>query len=240
MQEFCLARDVLCICATAVFYPNFTVLLRTLIARIEYCDDTFYHLEPTLKLFEMRRALQPWANQPGSLTEYCCHNLETSRSASTIQKTCQYLFYILSWTRSRETSLELDLVYSVLGVVQRLLGPYVSEFTIIPPLPNRPIADVFIWAASCILENSPDLNMLSSVEPRKATKCLGLPSWVPDFSAPLGYLHRILDWMGTDAMLVDMTRARHPGLVLQGNLLKVSERKSDKYATALIHFRVSR
>jgi hypothetical protein len=228
LQEFCLARDCLCICGTTVFNPNFMLLsyLRTLILGIEYAKRITYNLEPTLRLFELRRLINPWANRSGSLMDHFAQQSIASASFLTIQKTCSYGELFLHWTRSRDTSLEMDRVYSVVGVMKRLLGQ-ASGFSVIFPRHGDPLANVFTWAATWLLEHKPDLSLLSSVEPRESTKCLGLPSWVPDFSTPLEFKNRIVDFtnLGFDATLVDELRSRPPGMKVEGNLLRVAGRR---------------
>jgi hypothetical protein len=228
LQEFCLARKCACVCGTSVFAPNFLNLLylRTVILRIEHAMQTTYNLESTLTLFNIRITIHPWANRPGSLFEHFFQQSPTLGDLQAIRTICLYLGMFLKWTRSRDTSLEMDRVYSVVGLLKKLLGDSVA-LSMIRPRPNRPISNSFTWAAALLLENDPELDLLSSVEARKSSKHLGLPSWVPDFSTPLGHSYRITDFKktGLDATLVDQTRLRPPGMEVRGKLLRVSGRK---------------
>jgi Heterokaryon incompatibility protein (HET) len=212
LQEFCLARECHFICGTTVFQPNFECLprLRSAILTIEYYHHTNYNLEATLRLFELRRDINPWTNNPDSILP--------------LQKIHSHVALCLHWTRLRDISLEADRVYSIIGIMRKLLGK-LAALDLATPSPDRLVTDVFTWAATWLLENGPDFLLLSLVEPRKSTSYVGMPSWVPDFSSPLGCESPIQNSRSADATLVDKSRSRPPGLEVRGNALKVSGRE---------------
>ncbi|KAE9372756.1 hypothetical protein N431DRAFT_483480 [Stipitochalara longipes BDJ] len=232
MQEFCLAQNCICICNTVAFRANFVLLIymRSLIGTVESTRKRLYGLGPTLKLFELHMHINQWAVRPGSLTEHLSGYLDSSGIISPVQHACAYLGLFLDWARSRETSVQLDRVYSFIGVMKRLLGSS-ATFALITPRPNRPLANAFIWAATVILENRPDLRLLSFVEPRKIAKLEGLPSWVPNFSTSLPFDFPIIELtssFGIDATLVENTRSKPPGLYIRGKTLTLSARQIGK------------
>jgi Heterokaryon incompatibility protein (HET) len=212
LQEFCLARDCLFICGSAVFRPNFECLafLRSAILSIEHFHNKSYNLATTLRLFELRREINPWINRSDSILPP--------------QKIHMHVGRCLHWTRSRDVSLEADRVYSIIGIMKRLLD---QAIPLVLPSPNLPDQDIFTWAATWLLENGPELSLLSLVEPWKSANRLRMPSWVPNLSVRLEYEAPIVDFahLGFNATLSDKSRSRPPRLEVQGNVLRSSGRQ---------------
>lgn len=123
LQEFCLARDCLFICGSAVFRPNFELLafLRSAILSIECFHDKSYNLATTLRVFDLRRETNLWINRSDSILAP--------------QKIHLHVAQCLQWTRSGDVSLEADRVYSIIGIMKRLLY---QAIPLVLPIPTSP------------------------------------------------------------------------------------------------------
>jgi hypothetical protein len=92
----------------------------------------------------------------------------------------QDLFWALRTRRGAKTSDPRDVIYSLLGVVAG------ETSSLIIPDYNRSWQQLYIWVAKRIIEETHNLDILGELSSEALVdRKEGLPSWVPDWCAPL-------------------------------------------------------
>jgi hypothetical protein len=186
LQEYSLAKKIYFVGGKRFFTDHLWLLmyLGGWISTIEHKQDTSYGLKPTLDPFNLTYIyIAPYS----SISGYLSTDLESeSPDYSPTSVATTYLMRLVSWTRERECGLNTDRVFSILGIIRRLLGPSDIIHQGIESLFDRtsPV-EVFTWVASLDIEYHPFPVLLLSVEPRGDRKLKDLPSWVPEFSTGL-------------------------------------------------------
>jgi hypothetical protein len=104
------------------------------------------------------------------------HNME--------QRYFSYFQYCVQEIRRYQGSDLKDKIYSVLGMVDMFLPPGVINP--ITPDYSYSLKKIYTATARAFIQDLPLLSNLSYVEDAKRRTVVDLPSWVPDFSIPLG------------------------------------------------------
>ncbi|KIW08137.1 hypothetical protein, variant [Verruconis gallopava] len=224
LQEYALAKGVVYLCGESRVGDHLHLLmyLGEWITNLEEIQDCSYNLSPTVHLFSVANEyIRPFASRPGCFANFSA-DPEPERSATEVAM--QYLSSLLQWTRERECAFDADRVFSVLGVVCRLLGPSKVLHPGVEDLLDRQSPEqVFTWAASAYANTVSYTDMLANVEPRGDRKLVDLPSWVPDFSVGIAVFPVSLT--GCDATLTGTTAFERPRV--RGSTLTLGARYVD-------------
>jgi hypothetical protein len=88
---------------------------------------------------------------------------------------------LFSRTSTCQATNLLDRVYSLLGLVSKIVGS--DQTSLFRADYNLPIEELCVQVASACATELPILTILSLVQDRESRKLLRLPSWVPDITA---------------------------------------------------------
>lgn len=91
---------------------------------------------------------------------------------------------LLQQIRARSATDPRDKVYGIYGIVSKLCEEHDLVHPLLFPDYSQSVEDVLISNIRSLLSHSESLLILSSVEDRSARQLKGLPSWVPDLTAP--------------------------------------------------------
>ncbi|KAH7063601.1 heterokaryon incompatibility protein-domain-containing protein [Macrophomina phaseolina] len=135
---------------------------------------------------------------------------------------CCYLMWAMSTIREQEAKYAVDHVYAILGIVNRF-WPEDRPKLVVPDYELSP-QDVFRDVAGVLLTRIPLLALLSEVEHDIEKEDPGLPSWVPDWSAPGCGMVRF-GWSVVQGIPVYdsslVTSFNGPACVIRGTTLRV-------------------
>jgi hypothetical protein len=99
-----------------------------------------------------------------------------------VRSTSSLLILLVYMTRDYQVTDERDKVFAMLGILDQ-----VACVHNLPPLPMKAdyesvTGDVFLEAATTMLEDTKSLNLLAFVPHQRADYLSSSPSWVPDFA----------------------------------------------------------
>jgi hypothetical protein len=93
-----------------------------------------------------------------------------------------FIEFLLQLVRAQDAADPRDKIFSILGIIDRLLPPDMEEFSLKPDY-SLSTGAAYTAMASLLLQNLPFLSALSYVEDKSIRRLEQLPSWVPDYSS---------------------------------------------------------
>ena len=112
-------------------------------------------------------------------------NLEVSRTGILRSGHLGVFRHLLEVFRASEANDPRDKIYALLGITWREKPPFLNYPDALVPDYTLTSQQLFTKTARLLLLGREDLRYLCHVEDRSLRKIEGLPSWVPDYTAPL-------------------------------------------------------
>jgi len=112
--------------------------------------------------------------------------LDISRSSAVTSGYLNHFDALLKVHRNCKATNPVDNVYALLGVSAKDSNPFITHLELLLTDYDMPVKVVYTRTMRGLIQSREDLGLLSDIEARPLiTRIEGLPSWVPDFSAPL-------------------------------------------------------
>ena len=196
VQEVALAQKLVVLCGgTKCDWESMTVVGKFMkdsrwanILLVRSGQNPGVRVNPGERHLSISRLAQHFQSQ-GSQAEDARLHCNFVCDAENVNESGAYLDWMLHVTRPSSASDPRDKVYGVLGLITSLFG---HGRNFIHADYNKSAAEVFTFAAACLLEKLPLASALSLVEDAENRNFQDLPSWVPDLTAQ----HRALNRTG--------------------------------------------